>query len=199
MPATLALAELRSLARLVQAGLLALDDAGVARQEALTLQRDAHLGIGLDERACDAVPDRAGLARLAAAVHADAQVVRRRGLGHLERCENHLLVHGAREVVRERATVDPRLPVARPQDHPRDGRLPLPGAEVLRDLAHGSSSGFGAWAAWGWSGPAYTFSFVICADASLFFGSIPFTALRMTSVGRRSSCSRSVRCLIPPG
>ena len=44
-----------------------------------------------------------------------------------------------------------------------------------------------------------TGGFVICADASLFFGSIPLTALRMTSVGRRSSCSRSVRCLIPPG
>ena len=39
----LALRELRRLARLVQAGLLALDDARVARQEALALERDAQL------------------------------------------------------------------------------------------------------------------------------------------------------------
>src|SRR5512132_4012399 len=153
MPATLALAELRSLARLVQAGLLALDDASVAREEPLTLQRNAHLRVGLHERTRDAMPDRARLARLAPAVHAHAQVVRRRGLGHLEGCEHHLLMHGAGEVVLQRATVDPRLPVARPQDHPRDRRLPLSGAEVLRDLAHENSSGFGAWAACGWSGP----------------------------------------------
>ena len=51
-----ALAELRRLARLVQAGLLALDLARVALQEALPLERDAEVGIDLDERASDAVP-----------------------------------------------------------------------------------------------------------------------------------------------
>ena len=58
----LALGELRRLARLVEAGLLALDLACVAREEALALQRDAQLRIGLDERPGDAVANRAGLA-----------------------------------------------------------------------------------------------------------------------------------------
>src|SRR5262249_28650506 len=147
----------------------------------------------------NAVPDGACLARWAAARDAHAEVVGGHGLGHLERCHHHLPVDSARKVVVEGPAVDPRLPVARPQDDARDRGLPLARAQVLRDLAHASSSGFGAWAACGWSGPAYTFSFVICADASLFLGSMPLTAFRMTSVGRRSSCSRSVRCLMPPG
>ena len=71
----LALGELRRFAGLVEAGLLALDLARVAREEALALERDAQLGIGLDERAGDAVPDGAGLARRAASLDACAQVV----------------------------------------------------------------------------------------------------------------------------
>ena len=64
----LALGELRGLAGLVQAGLLALDDAGVAREEAFLLQDAAELRIGLDERAGDAVaaaprPGRSGRRR----------------------------------------------------------------------------------------------------------------------------------------
>src|SRR5206468_207833 len=71
----LPLRELRRLARLVQAGLLPLDLACVARQEALTLQEDAVVRIDLDERPRDAVPDGAGLAGRAAAVDADAEIV----------------------------------------------------------------------------------------------------------------------------
>src|SRR4029450_632109 len=55
--AALALRELRRFARLVQAGLLALDDPCVAGQEACPLQRHAKLRVGLDERPCDAVAD----------------------------------------------------------------------------------------------------------------------------------------------
>src|SRR6187401_463835 len=87
--AGLPLRELRRLARLVQAGLLALDDAGVAREEALPLERHTHLRIGLDQRAGDPVPDRTGLARRAAPGDAHSEVVRRRGLGHLERRHHH--------------------------------------------------------------------------------------------------------------
>ena len=57
----LALGPLRGLAGLLQAGLLALDHAGVAGEEALALERHAQLGVGLDERAGDAVPRGAGL------------------------------------------------------------------------------------------------------------------------------------------
>src|SRR5438552_12206668 len=73
--AKLPLAELRRFARLVQPGLLALDDSGVARQEAGTLERHAQLGIGLDQRAGDAVPDGAGLAARATPVDTHADIV----------------------------------------------------------------------------------------------------------------------------
>src|SRR3954452_3903922 len=73
--ASLALRELRRLARLVQSGLLALDLTGVARKEAFPLEWHAQLGIDLDERPCDAVAYCAGLAARATAVDADADVV----------------------------------------------------------------------------------------------------------------------------
>src|SRR4029079_43577 len=130
MPAKLALGELRRLARLVQAGLLALDDAGVTREEALTLERDAHLRIRLDERARDAMPDGAGLTRRATPCDANAKVVGRRRLGDLKRRENHLAMEGAREVLVEGAAVDPRLTVAGSQDHASDRRLTLARSEV---------------------------------------------------------------------
>ena len=137
--------ELRRLAGLVEPGLLALDDACVAREEALALERHPQLGIGLDERTGDPVPHRAGLAGRAAAVDADADVERSLDAGGLQRCERQRAVGGAREVVLERPAVEPRLPVARAKDHARDRRLALPGAEVLRLLCHYETSNvFGA-------------------------------------------------------
>ena len=88
-------------------------------------------GFDLDERAGDAVADGAGLARRAAAVHAHAQVVLSLEPGDLERREHHLAMDGAREVLLDRPAVDPRLAVAGTQDHARDRRLALAGAEVL--------------------------------------------------------------------
>src|SRR6185503_9804490 len=70
----LALGELRRLARLVQAGLLTLDHACVARQEALALENGAKVGIGLHESPGDAVAQRAGLAGRAATVQPRAEV-----------------------------------------------------------------------------------------------------------------------------
>ena len=64
----LALGELRPLARLLQAGLLALLGARVARQEAAPLELAAQVRVGLEQRARDAVAQRAGLRRDAAAV-----------------------------------------------------------------------------------------------------------------------------------
>src|SRR3954464_1506598 len=87
--AELALAELGRLARLVQTGLLALDLAGIARQEALPLQRHAPLPVRLDARARDPAADGPRLAREAAAVHADSEVVLALEARHLQRrrCE----------------------------------------------------------------------------------------------------------------
>ena len=134
-----ALGELRSLAGLVQAGLLALDLARVAREEALALERDAQLGIGLDERAGDAVPHRACLAGRPAALDANAEVVAALGAGELERSHHRRAMGRAREVLLERAAVDPGRAVAGAEDHARDGGLPLAGALVLGLLSHSRS------------------------------------------------------------
>src|SRR5581483_9228398 len=152
--ATLALGELRRLARLVQPGLLALHDPGVARQEAGALQRLAQVRVSLDERAADAVTDCSGLAGGAAAVHADADVEGAFDAGDLERRQGQLAVGEPREVVLDRLAVEPGRAVARPQDHARDRGLALAGPLVLRDGAHSTSSGAGACASCGWSGPA---------------------------------------------
>src|ERR1700752_3940073 len=71
----LALAELRRLAGLVEAGLLALDLACVPRAEALALEGHAQFGVRLDESAGDPVPDRTRLPGQAAAVDTDTEVV----------------------------------------------------------------------------------------------------------------------------
>ena len=133
----LALRELRRLARLVQTGLLALDLACVAREEALALERDAQLRIRLDERAGDSVTHGAGLTREPAAVDAHAEVVLALDAGDLERRDGDRLPDRAREVLLERAAVDPRGAAAGPEDDARDRGLALAGAAVLGDLATG--------------------------------------------------------------
>src|SRR3954452_17089222 len=154
--AKLPLAELRRLARLVQARLLALDDTSVARQEAGPLERNAQLRVRLDERSGDSVPDGACLPARTAAVHAHPDVVGPLGSGDLERRERGRPVRLAREVVLDRATVEPGDAVAGSEDDAGDRSLPLAGPTVLRDLAHASShfSGCGACGACGCSGPA---------------------------------------------
>src|SRR5436190_14729645 len=134
--AGLPLAELRCLACLVEAGLLALDDAGVAGEEPCALEGCAELRIDLDERTGDAVPHRAGLARRAAAVQAHAKVVLALETGDLERSRRQHPVHHAREVVLDCLAVDPRRAAAGAQDHARDGGLALAGAEILSGSRH---------------------------------------------------------------
>src|SRR3954469_8683937 len=81
----LALGELLPASRLVQADLLALDLARVARDEARLRQRGLERGVVLDQRARDAVAHRAGLAGLAAAEHVHLDVERLGVVGELER------------------------------------------------------------------------------------------------------------------
>src|SRR5438132_9339133 len=104
----LALAELRSLARLVQPGLLALDDAGVARQEAGALERHAQVRIHLDERTSEPVTHRAGLAARPAAVDAHADVVGALQARDLQGRQRRRTVDCAREVLLDRPSVEPR-------------------------------------------------------------------------------------------
>src|SRR5574338_2775 len=70
----LTLGELLAASRLVQPDLLALDFAGIARDEPRLLERGLQCRVVIDERARDTVADRAGLAGLATAVHVDGDV-----------------------------------------------------------------------------------------------------------------------------
>src|SRR5207249_11166273 len=130
---------------------------------ALSLEGHAQLGVDLDESPGDAVPHCPRLARDAAAMDADAKVVGPARACDVERRKNHSPMARSREVLLERASVDPRLPVAWAKDHAGNRRLTLSGPEVLRELAHvrsfeptplESSRVFGAWASCGCSGPA---------------------------------------------
>jgi hypothetical protein len=78
------------------------------------------------------VPDGAGLPGRPAAVHAHADVVRAFGAGGLERRERRGTVREAGEVVLDGAAVEPGRAVTGTQDHARDRRFALAGAEVLR-------------------------------------------------------------------
>src|SRR6202000_696147 len=69
-----ALAELRLLTGLLEAGLATLLDPRVTGEEAAALEVAAQLGVDLGQRLGDAVADRPGLAGDAAAVDADADV-----------------------------------------------------------------------------------------------------------------------------
>ena len=113
-------------------------------------------GIGLDERAGDAVTDGACLSARAAAVNADPDVEGPFDPCDLQRRQRGRAVRGARKVVLDRAPVEPGVPVAGSQDHAGDGGLPLARATVLRELTHLSShfSGCGACGPCGCSGPA---------------------------------------------
>src|SRR5439155_27196349 len=95
----LALTELRCLAGLVEAGLLALHDPCVTCEEAGPLQRRAKLWIGLDQRAGDAMPDCPRLPARPAPVDAHPDVEGPLHAGNLERCQCGRAVCGAREVL----------------------------------------------------------------------------------------------------
>src|SRR5664279_627388 len=102
----LPLRELRGLASLLQARLLALDDAGVTSQEAGLLEgRAVVLAVDLVERASDRETQRTGLAGRPATGDLDDHVVAAQQVEHLERVVDELPVQLVGEVLLERAAV----------------------------------------------------------------------------------------------
>src|SRR5690242_8284283 len=128
----LALAELRTLARLLEAGLLALLDARVARQEAAALELAAQVRIGLEQGAADAVAQGVGLGRHAAALHPRDDVHARLVADGLERLADRALQGRPREEHVELAPVDRVRARARQQDHAGDRGLALARRAVAR-------------------------------------------------------------------
>src|SRR3954470_12453380 len=126
----LPLGELRALARLLEAGLLALLDPRVAGEEAALLELGAQVGVGLHQRAGDPVPQGAGLGGHAPAVDAGGHVHARAVARGLQGLAGHALELHAREDVVQRAAVDAVGAVARLEDHTGDGVLALSGGLV---------------------------------------------------------------------
>src|SRR5512144_1387558 len=126
-----ALAELLAPARLVQADLLALDLARVARDETGLRQGWFQRRVVLDQRTRHAVAHRAGLARLAAADHVDHDVECRLVVGERQRLADDHLARFAREELVDRLVVDDELAGAALDEDPRDGALAPAGAVVV--------------------------------------------------------------------
>src|SRR5690606_8741755 len=146
-------------------GLLALLDAGVPGEEALLLQLGAELRLDRGERTGDAVSQRAGLARDAAAVQAGVDVEALVGTGGDQRPQRLGDQDLAAEELIDRAAVADDLAGARGEGDTGDRRLALTGgANALprgRFGAHEATSatrvrrsGSGCWAVCGCSGPA---------------------------------------------
>src|SRR3954447_882156 len=138
---TLTLRELRPLAGLLEAGLLALLGPRVAGQEAAALELAAQVRVGHDQRARDPMPQRAGLGRDAAAVQPGMHVHARLVAHRLERLADVALQGLGGEEVLERGAVDRGGALAAPQHRAREGGLALagggvagPGGEVDRGL-----------------------------------------------------------------
>src|SRR5581483_1070981 len=94
----LALRELEGTAGLGAAVLLALDHAAVAGEETALLQHAAQLRLEIGESLGDAVADRTGLARKAAAGHGADHVILAGAGGGDQRLLDHHSQHGPREV-----------------------------------------------------------------------------------------------------
>ena len=123
----LALRELEAAAGLGAAVLLALDDARVAGQEAFALDRRAQRRLVAGQRLGDAVLDRAGLARQAAALDGGDDVILAVAVGDVERLVDDQAQRRASEIDFLVAAVDDDLARARLQPDARDGVLAAAG------------------------------------------------------------------------
>src|SRR4051812_34653282 len=123
MARALTLGELRPLAGLLQAGLLALLHPRVAGEEAAALELAPQVGVGLEQRPGDAVAQGAGLGGHAAAVDAGDDVHPGLVPHGLERLADRALQRGPGEVVRERAVAPLALRAG-------EGELARPGLQV---------------------------------------------------------------------
>src|SRR5688500_1521401 len=123
---------------LVQADLLSLDLARVARHQPGRAQRRLQGCIILDQRARDAVAHGAGLAALAAAVDVHQDVERRLVLGELEGLAHHHAAGLAAEELVHRLAVDHEVALAGLEEHAGHGALAPPCAVVIV-TDHGSA------------------------------------------------------------
>src|SRR5581483_118068 len=146
--------------RLVQADLLSLHLARVARHQARPAQAGLQRCIILDERAGDAVAHRAGLAALAAAVDVHTDVEARERLRQLERLAHDHAPGLAAEELIHRLAVHHERALAGLEEHAGYRALAPPGTVVVvaDHPVPQISSVLGCCAECGCLSPAYTFS-----------------------------------------
>src|SRR5690606_6089053 len=150
--AVLAFAELEALTGTGQAVLLALLRARIAREQPVLAQGAAQLLVVLDERACDAEAQRAGLSHDPAASGGGHHVEPLGRLGGDERLANQLPLRLGREARLDGLLVDDDLARTRAEEDTGRGGLTTTRSVILgscHDYATSSAAGF--WAAWGWS------------------------------------------------
>src|SRR5690606_560984 len=191
-----ALAVLRRAAGLLEAVLLALDDASVAREVPLLLEHGAEVRVDLQQRAGDAELDGVGLAAGATALDGDDGVVAAGGVGVLEGLERLHAHQDATEVLLELTAVDGDAAAAGAEEDAGDGFLAPSGAI---ELFHQANSIFlGCCASCGCAGPAYTLRRRMRRRPMRVLGSMPHTACSSTRSGCFASISRAVVSLRPP-
>src|SRR5262249_30288948 len=128
----LALGVLRCLAGPLETDLLSLLDSRIARQKLRPLQNRAQLVVGARQGTSDAMADRTGLARDAAAHDLDEGVVPlERGGQPQGQLDVDLVESTAAEVFAHRLAVDGDVAGARIEPHPRDGGLTPAGSVVI--------------------------------------------------------------------
>src|SRR6185369_6607339 len=123
----LALRELRRLARALQTRLLPLLGPRVAREQTRRAEELPVLGVDLEERASDAVRDRADLPGHAAALDLDHRVEAADRVGHAERRGRALDETVAPEVLIERLAVHDDGPFTRDEPYAGDRGLATTG------------------------------------------------------------------------
>src|SRR5579872_6294885 len=126
-PGVLPFGELEAAARFGLAVFLALHDAAVAGQEAAMLQEGAQPRLVKGERPADAVPDRTGLARKAAAGHRAPHVELAEPVGDDKRLADQHAQNGPGEIDRAVPPIDLDIAVAGFDPDAGDGVLALAG------------------------------------------------------------------------
>src|SRR6266850_2044115 len=127
---------------LVQSDLLSLHFARIARHQSGRAELRLKPGIILDERPRDAVPHRAGLAALAAAIDIHPDIEAGEALGELEGLPYHHAPGLAAEELVDRLAVDDDLALAGLEEYPGHGAL-APASAVVVVADHQISRAFG--------------------------------------------------------
>src|SRR5690606_239392 len=176
--------------------------ARVARDEAGGAQRAAQVLVVFDQRTRDAVADRTGLTGDAAARHMSLDVELVGQLRDLERLTHDHATGLAAEELIDRACVHGDAPGTGLQVNAGGSGLATAGAVILRGGHLAGflqiSSGFGCCAVCGCLPPANTCSFLNMFRPSVFFGSMPLTAISITRSGCSFRSFSSPIDLIPP-